>query len=96
MNAELREKLAEDFHVSIGTEIIIPAGVEWKSTHPTRDRGVTKREMRLKAMTVSGRWTPDFTWAGTGGYWRWVKKTDCFRPVSIPVKPLEPIATPNP
>ena len=71
-------RLLADQEVPVGTEVLIPKGIEWMSTHPTQGRGVTKRAMRIKVQTSSSRWTPDLNWAGTGGYWRWCPKVECF------------------
>lgn len=71
-------RLLADQEIPVGTEILIPKGTQWRSTHPTQDCGVTKRDVRLKVQTSSSRWELNLTWAGTGGYWRWCPKVECF------------------
>ena len=69
--------LLADQEIPAGTQILIPKGTEWKSTHPQLESGVMKRDMKIKVQTSSSKWTDQLTWAGTGGYWRWCKKVDC-------------------
>jgi len=71
-------RLLETQDIPKGTEVLIPKGTSWGSTHPTRDHGVTKRDIRLKVQIASPKVTTDLVWAGTGGYWRWCPKVDCF------------------
>ena len=71
-------RLTADQDIPAGTNILIPKGVEWRSTHPRLTRGVTRRGVRIKVQVASTRHTPDLTWAGTGRYWRWCPKAECF------------------
>ena len=73
-----RIRLSADQVVPTGTKVLIPKGVAWKSTHPKKDAGVTMRDICIKVQTSSSKWSPDLTWAGTGGYWRWCPKVECF------------------
>lgn len=71
-------RLTADQKIPKGTEILIPKEVAWNSTHPTEDTGKTKRATKIKVQTTSSEHSPDVTWGGTGGYWRWCKKVECF------------------
>jgi hypothetical protein len=68
--------LLADSEVPRGTLVEIPAGVEWRSTHPTKDRGVTKRTLRVRVPCATRAFDGRLTWAGGGGFWKWVKKTE--------------------
>lgn len=71
-------RLRPDQEIPVRTEVLIPKGVVWLSTHPTETIGEVKRSIRIKVQTSSSRHTSDLTWAGTGGYWRWCPKVECY------------------
>jgi hypothetical protein len=77
-------RLEPETEVPVKTEVLIPKEVAWKSTHPTEDSGVTKRDTRLKVQTSSSKWSPELTWAGTAGYWKRCPKTECFVRKPVP------------
>jgi hypothetical protein len=62
-----------------GEEILIPKGVSWHSTHPTKRSGVTARSTKLAVQTTTSKSEDRVTWAGSSGYWRWCDKTEIFK-----------------
>jgi hypothetical protein len=70
--------LSSDSEVPVGTFVLIPRGLEWRSTHPKFSSGVVLRDIKIKVQTSSSKWDNRLTWAGTGGYWKWVDKSKCF------------------
>lgn len=70
--------LSLDSEVPVGTEVLIPKGVNWNSTHPSLDSGIMCRYLRVKVQTATSRFEDRLTWAGTAGFWKWCKKDECF------------------
>lgn len=64
-------------HIKIGMEVLIPKGLKFGTIHPQMDGGTTRRAQRT-SQASSHYAVSELTWPGTGGYWKWVPKTECF------------------
>jgi hypothetical protein len=71
------EKLKEDSFIPKGSIIFIPANTEWHSTNPSNKSGITKKDILIRDCKECQTYTTHFTWAGSGGYWKWTEKTNC-------------------
>jgi hypothetical protein len=72
------EKLKEDSFVPKGSIVFIPANTEWHSMNPSNSIGITRKDLLIRDCKQCSIYTKDFTWAGSGGYWKWTEKANCF------------------
>lgn len=65
--------------VKKGILVIIPANTEIRSTHPQKDKIISRRAQNV--ITINNEkdyltWCSRVEWGGSGGYWRWADITD--------------------
>ena len=72
------KRMTSDQAVRAGTEVFIPKGTKFQSSHPQIDKGELGRDVRLKVGNGTSSYTDELCWAGTGGYWRYCKKEEAF------------------
>lgn len=72
------QRMTSDQAIRAGTEVFIPKGTKFKSSHPRIDKGELGRDVRLTLSNGTSRHSDELCWAGTGGYWRYCNKEEAF------------------